>query len=85
MSDIACASKTNCIGAGYDVGVYIYDTKTHKHRFAAPPYSEQDPVAVLACPSKSVCVAIFDDGKKAVFNPAKRPRKLKIEGLAKKA
>jgi hypothetical protein len=85
MGDIACASKTYCIGGGPDYGVYVYDTKTHKHKFAALNYSGTQIVAALACPSKSVCVAVFGDGKKAVFNPAKPPKKLKVEALSKAA
>jgi hypothetical protein len=85
MGDIACASKTYCIGGGYDYGVYIHDTKTHKHKFAALTYDGRQTVAALACPSKSECVAIFGDGKKAVFNPAKPPKKLKVEALTKAA
>jgi hypothetical protein len=85
MGDIACASKTYCIGGGYDYGVYIYDTKTHKHKFAALTYDGPETVAALACPSKSVCVAIFANGKKAVFNPAKPPKKLKALALTTKA
>jgi hypothetical protein len=85
MGDIACASKTYCIGAGYDYGVYVYDTKTHKHKFAALTYNGPETVAALACPSKSVCVAIFGNGKKAVFNPAKPPKTLKVKPLTKAA
>jgi hypothetical protein len=85
MGVIACASKTYCIGGGYDAGAYIYDTKTHKHKFAALPDTLQTTIAALACPSKSMCIATLEDGKKAVFNPAKRPKKLKVEGLTKKA
>jgi hypothetical protein len=85
MGDIACASKTYCIGGGYDYGVYVYDTKTHKHKFAALTYGGTQTVAALACPSKSVCVVILGNGKKAVFNPAKPPKKLKVVGLKKAA
>jgi hypothetical protein len=85
MGAIACASKTYCIGGGYDAGVYIYDTKTHKHKFAALPDTLQTTIAGLACPSKSVCIATLEDGKKAVFDPAKRPKRLKVEALTKKA
>jgi hypothetical protein len=85
MGDIACASKTYCIGGGYDYGVYIYDTATHKHKFAALTYDGSATVAALACPSKSVCVAIYGDGKKSVFNPAKPPKNLKVKPLSKAA
>jgi hypothetical protein len=85
MGDIACASKTYCIGGGYDYGVYVYDTKTHKHKFAALTYDGPQTVAALACPSKSVCVVIYADGKKSVFNPAKPPKKLKVVALKKAA
>jgi hypothetical protein len=85
MGDIACASKTYCIGAGYDYGVYVYDTATHKHKFAALTYNGPETVAALTCPSKSVCVVIFANGKKSVFNPAKPPKMLKISKLTKAA